>query len=241
MKTLILIRHAKANYDDPMLDDADWPLSRRGCRDAKKAAKRFARTDYAPDLLVASPSRCTRETAEFFVQKLTLPEESVRFDAHIHEADLAELLRLVHELDDQYNTVMLVGHNPGITDLFHHLLDSNIHHLPNSSISVIELPSEGWRDMACNTGRLEQFICPKGEKLQLKDAEDDCLPPLTVWQRIFVWRLQFDRKLELFGFFLVCLALVLGLVLLLMGRMTPRDGASSDYRTYHIIEGGDSE
>jgi phosphohistidine phosphatase len=237
MKTLILIRHAKSSRDNPMLDDVDRPLSRRGCRDAQKAAKQFARSGCTPDLLVSSSARRARETAGIFVQKLALSPELIQFDPRIYEAERAELIRLMHEFDDQYNTVMLVGHNPGITDLFHHLLDSNLHHLPAGSIAVIELPAAGWRDVACNTGRLEQFICLKGEKLQLINADDDAALPLTIWQKIFFWRMQFDRKFELFGFFLVCLALVLGVVLLLMGRITTGSGEAAHYQTYHMIEG----
>lgn len=236
MKTLVLVRHAKSSRDDPALNDADRPLSRRGLRDAEKTAAEFARTGIKPDRVLSSPSRRTRETAGFFARKLELGDDAVEFEPRIYEAERADLIRLVHEQDDRLQTVMLVGHNPGLTDLFHHLLTSDIRHLPTGTAVVMDFPAKRWRDVACNSGALRQLLCPDTEKLQRMD-EGDCSAPLTLRQKIFFWRMRFGRKLELFGFFLFGLLLIVGTVLLLMNRMTAEGGppAGSSYRQ---VEGG---
>ena len=70
MRTLLLVRHAKSSRDDPALFDRERPLNERGKRDAPKMAKRLAKRDLQPDLILSSPAVRALTTAQLLSEKL---------------------------------------------------------------------------------------------------------------------------------------------------------------------------
>jgi phosphohistidine phosphatase len=157
MKTLILIRHGKSARPAGVCD-FDRPLNLRGRHDAPVMAGRLAALELNVDLLLPSPACRAFTTAEVFAEKLNLP---VQTDERIYNAACADLLERVQSLDDRFNIVVLVGHNPGMTDLLNSLVEGPEQEMPTCSFTVIELP--GWRDAAPGAGRLIYRTCPKGQ------------------------------------------------------------------------------
>ena len=213
MKTLILVRHAEAAHGEPMQADIDRPLSRRGYRDAQTVSKKFARAGIVPDLILSGSAPRALKTAVIFSQRLGLPPEAVQINRRIYEAERAEMLGLVRAFDDRHETVMLVGHNPGISGLLHHLADSRIHNLPNCSVAVIALPVDSWRDVAFKNGELELTVCPRGEEQHM---EGEMHPPLQ--EGFALWLSQHSRQIEVFCGVFIGFALLLGIVILFLSR-----------------------
>jgi phosphohistidine phosphatase len=218
MKTLILVRHAQADRGEPTQADIDRPLSRRGYRDAQTVSKKFAQTGILPDLILSGSAPRALKTARIFAQKLGLSPDAVQINRRIYEAERAEMLGLVRAFDDQYSTMMLVGHNPGISGLLHHLTDSSIHILPNCSVAVVELPVASWRDIAFKVGRLEYAVCPKGEEQQMHSDE----PDPGIWERFSLWLTPRSRRVKLFFNILIGLTVLVIILILFLGRA---DGA----------------
>ncbi len=158
MKTLILVRHAKAEHGSPSLDDFDRPLNHRGKHDASAMAKRFKETGVRVDALISSPAVRALSTAEDFAMEINLP---IQTDERIYEAGLRDLLAVVRELDDRHSSVMLAGHNPGMSDLLHYLAGGNCVNLPTAAVAVIELPQESWRNIPVGKGVLKSISSPK--------------------------------------------------------------------------------
>jgi phosphohistidine phosphatase len=114
-RTLVLLRHAKAD-NPPAVTDIDRPLTPRGHADAAAAGAWLAHRGYAPDLVVCSPSRRTRETWHDVALALnTAPD--VRYDEDVYAASADELLDLLCAVDDSSQIVLVVGHNPGLSQL----------------------------------------------------------------------------------------------------------------------------
>jgi phosphohistidine phosphatase len=114
-RTLVLLRHAKAD-NPPAVSDIDRPLTARGHADAAAAGAWPSHRCYLPDLVVCSPSRRTRETwHDVALAMSTAPD--VRFDDEVYAASADELLDLVCGMDDSSATVLVVGHNPGLSQL----------------------------------------------------------------------------------------------------------------------------
>ena len=141
MKTLILVRHAKADNPNSSMHDFDRTLSRCGGRDADVIAKRLAGSGVQADALISSPAVRALSTAEFFAAELRLP---VQTDARIYEAGVSELLAVVRGLDDSHSTVVLVGHNPGISEFLRYLTDENYADLPTAGLVTVSLPLKSW-------------------------------------------------------------------------------------------------
>ena len=121
-RTLVLLRHAKA-ANPPAVADIDRPLTARGHADAAAAGAWLSHRGFVPELVVCSPSRRTRETWHGVALALTTAPD-VRYDDEVYAASARDLLDLVCAVDDAAVTVLVVGHNPGVSQLSM-LLDDN--------------------------------------------------------------------------------------------------------------------
>jgi phosphohistidine phosphatase len=161
MKRLLLVRHAKASKDDPRLADADRPLTERGERDAAEMGRRITRRGPHPDSIVASPARRALETAKVIARELDFPWRQIRQDPRIYEAEADELLEVVRDLDGGVEIALLVGHNPGFSELAQ-LLAKDFHEdLPTCGAVVLEFAADTWRGVRRGGGRLLAFDSPK--------------------------------------------------------------------------------
>ena len=145
MKTLTLVRHGKSSWDYPGLADFDRPLAPRGLKDAPRMAKRFAKRNPAPDVIFSSPAERAAHTARIFLEVLNLNDERLVLEPNIYEADWQELLDIVRGLNDSWSRAMLVGHNPGFTNLAAALGTNAPANIPTSGVAVLKLPVKNWR------------------------------------------------------------------------------------------------
>src|SRR5256885_5402927 len=108
MKTLLLLRHAKSDWDDRGLRDFERPLAKRGLRDAPRMGKALKKQGNLPDLILCSPATRAKETMELFKEAAAL-DAPVEFEQNIYEASSAELIKIVRHLPDEQNSVLMVG------------------------------------------------------------------------------------------------------------------------------------
>jgi len=112
---LYLLRHAKSAWDQP-LPDHDRPLAARGIRDATEAGKLLARQGWQPDLVLCSTAVRTRQTWQLATEA-GATAGGVRYSEEIYEAYTDELLDLVQQTPEEFGSLMLIGHGPGLPDL----------------------------------------------------------------------------------------------------------------------------
>jgi phosphohistidine phosphatase len=115
MRTLYLLRHAKSSWDNPGLLDRDRPLAPRGLRDAKRIAKHFGRLGIRPALVLCSSALRTQETLDLL--RPTLAEAAVQVEEQLYGASSETLLERLRSVPDEVDSVLLIGHNPGLQDL----------------------------------------------------------------------------------------------------------------------------
>jgi len=161
MKRLILTRHAKSSWDDRRLSDFDRPLNRRGKQAAPLMGQRLAEKNIEPDAIITSPAKRARKTAGLIAKEIDFDRAAIEEDETIYEASLTDLLALVKNLDDSQHEVMLVGHNPGFTELGNFLADKRIDNLPTCGILCIDFPAESWSEIDAGAGKLVFFDYPK--------------------------------------------------------------------------------
>src|SRR5262249_26295251 len=116
VKTLWLLRHAKASAGGDGLADRDRPLTARGREASAAIGHHLARCGARPDLVLCSPSARTRETLEL-VQKELGTALAAEFDDELYLASERQLQKRIEQVDDPAASVMLVGHNPGLAEL----------------------------------------------------------------------------------------------------------------------------
>ena len=161
MKQLIIVRHAKSDWGDFNLKDFDRPLNHRGHKNAPEMAERLVSKGIKPDAIVSSPALRAITTAKYFASGWSLNADQLTTNASIYEANTKTLLNVINGLDDQFNTIALFGHNPGLTDLLNYLTDEYIANMPTCSVAIIEFPFDKWKLISGDTGKLILFDFPK--------------------------------------------------------------------------------
>jgi phosphohistidine phosphatase len=161
MKRLILVRHAKSSWKEVALPDVDRPLIKRGKRDAPRMGKHLARQGVRPDIILASPAKRARKTAQLLAAQLADAGGRILFDPALYEATAALLLERVRALDETWNAVMMVGHNPGLTEFANLLTGLGIDNLPTCGVVVADLELNSWREIDVGCGKLVLYLIPK--------------------------------------------------------------------------------
>lgn len=161
MKTLFVLRHAKSSWDDSSLADFDRPLNNRGKNAAPFMGGIMAERDLVPDVILSSPAVRARETASL-VKKAGKLDAELLFEERIYEASPQTLKQVVAGIDDEFRSVMIVGHNPGMEG-FIRLLTGRLEAMPTAALAIIDLDIARWKDLAPDRGKLRRVIRPKDE------------------------------------------------------------------------------
>ena len=146
MKTLFLVRHAKAGHDAPALSDRERPLNERGRHDAPMMGKRLAKHDSRPELLVSSPALRALTTAQLIADELGYRRERIVVDDRLYGSSPERVLDLVRALDDKVERAMLFGHNPEFGELAHRLSDQ-ITEMPTCAVAEFGFDTKKWADV----------------------------------------------------------------------------------------------
>jgi phosphohistidine phosphatase len=162
MKKLFLIRHAKSSWDDAGLRDFERPLAQRGKRDAPFMANILLNMSVQPDKLVSSPAQRAQDTAVHFAKILHVDPWNIQLIESIYEALPDTLHEVVTSLDNQWQTVLLFGHNPGFTLYANRFSEgSRFDNVPTCGIVCIESDTENWIDFVPGNAKIKEWFFPK--------------------------------------------------------------------------------
>lgn len=157
MPTLILVRHAKSDWGDASLRDHDRPLNKRGQRDAPAMAAMLAGSGVSVDRLLSSTALRARTTAAEFASALEIEAE---LDAELYLADADTLL--TKAATTGADTVMVVAHDPGLSDLAYRLSGGTIEHMPTCAVAQFEWDSATWAEAMGRVADRHAFHTPRG-------------------------------------------------------------------------------
>jgi len=161
MKVLTLLRHAKSSWDDSSLADHERPLNRRGEADAPTMAKRIHAASIRPSLIISSPAVRAWTTAKVLAREITYPLEFLQREADLYLASVPTLLRVISEQDEGFNSILVVGHNPGLTDFANYLIPGLTENLPTAGVVSVKLDSDTWDLSQPGVANLELYDYPK--------------------------------------------------------------------------------
>jgi phosphohistidine phosphatase len=165
MKTLTLLRHAKAGWDDPALTDFERPLDARGREAARAMGAELRRLGLVFDCVLASPAARVTETIDGLAE--AYGPLAPRYDQRIYLASAETLLVMVRATDDNCAASLIVGHSPGMERLA--LLLGRAGPLraeiaakyPTGALAEIAFPIDHWRDVGPGGGTLQRFLRPR--------------------------------------------------------------------------------
>jgi len=157
-RTLVVVRHAKSDWS-AAVPDWDRPLAERGRRDAPEIGAWLVDQVGPVDLVICSPARRAQQTWRLAGTRLE-PPAPVRDDERVYGAGPTQLLTVLAELSDELHRVVLVGHNPGLTELVEHMSGTPVE-LKTSAIAVLSWPGS-WVDAESGVATLDAVTTARG-------------------------------------------------------------------------------
>lgn len=162
MKILYLVRHAKSSWKFPDLADFDRPLNKRGRRDAPMMGQRLRQRGILPDLMISSPAERAKRTAQAVAEAIEYPTTAVQYDEALYHASASAMLTVLQAVADTKDVLMLVGHNPGLTELANYLSPHPIDNVVTTGIVAVVFPVTQWSEITLDKpGKLRWYDYPK--------------------------------------------------------------------------------
>lgn len=173
MKTLHLLRHGKSSWSEPGIADHERPLTRRGRRAAQAIARHLVDANIVPDLVLCSTALRTRQTLDLILPSIKPPK--IIIDRQLYEASERRLLDYLRELPDGAESVLLIGHNPGLQSLALTLAGRNsagappetLGKFPTGALASFKIDGR-WPKLRAHSAEVTGFVTPQ----QLMPADE---------------------------------------------------------------------
>ncbi len=153
--TLYLFRHAKSAHDDPKLPDFDRPLAGKGRKEAKEMGNYFREKNIRPDLVIASPSKRTRETWAIVCSITGYDTATVRWDSTLYRCSFEAVLDAIKSVPGERQSVLVLGHNPSITTVSNLLQpEKEFAEVLTCGLVAIDFSINSWSEISNKKGKL---------------------------------------------------------------------------------------
>lgn len=161
-KRIIIYRHAKSSWEDLQIDDYDRPLNLKGLVDAECMTNIIGTKVILPDLIICSGALRTRQTIDALRKKNPFIE--IEYNDNLYLAETFAIDYLVSEAANEVETLLICGHNPGLTDFLNAKTNGKYEEIPTSCIVVIEFQNYLWKDVPHSNGLVTFIEYPNMQK-----------------------------------------------------------------------------
>lgn len=163
-RNVVLIRHAKSSWANPLQSDYDRPLNERGLRDAPMMGGRLKAKGVIPDLIIASTAKRAAKTARLIAEAVGYDPAKIEWQEKLYHCISSVFEEVITSVDDAIQTVFIVAHNPGISSFAGEASAANvITDMPTCAVAGIELEADHWYDYSSREKRVFLFDFPKNE------------------------------------------------------------------------------
>ena len=163
MKTLILVRHAKSDWDTPSLGDFDRPLNDRGKRDAPVMAQRLLDKKVKIDAFISSPAKRAKKTATVFAEAYDKKKDDILFIDDLYGAEENVFYNVIADVSNKFDHIAIFSHNPGITGFANLISNTRIDNIPTCGVFAIKVEANKWSDFKDAKKEFWFFDYPKAE------------------------------------------------------------------------------
>ena len=160
MLRLLLLRHAKSDWNHPGLRDHDRPLAPRGLRNAPRMGRYLEERGLTPAAALASTARRARETAELVLEAACADPGALRLVPDLYGSSPDEIVEIVSEEGGNASPLLVVAHNPGMEDLVARFL-GRYERFHTAALAVISAPASHWAELSAATANMDDLIRPQ--------------------------------------------------------------------------------
>jgi len=161
MKTLYIVRHAKSSWDFPDLPDVERPVIEEGIFKTKKIAIELKKRNVSVDLILSSHAKRALETAKMIATGIYFPVEKIEVSKDIYEVGMDDVFDMIFEVNNDVQSLMIVGHNPTFTQIANYFLQEEIDIIPTSGVISIDFETNNWADIKKAKHKINFILFPK--------------------------------------------------------------------------------
>jgi phosphohistidine phosphatase len=161
MKTLIITRHAKSDWSNLHQKDFDRELNERGLRDAPMMGKRLLNRNIHLDLIVSSTAKRAAQTAKLIAKEINYLSTEIQWEDSLYHAPPPIIQEAIFGVSNKINALMIVCHNPGITDFVNKLTNHLIEDMPTCGMCALQFAIEKWEHLPSAKAQLLFYDFPK--------------------------------------------------------------------------------
>ncbi len=164
MKILYIIRHAKSSWEEVDLDDMVRPLSNKGKTASLVLGNWMNHQKIKPDYIITSPATRALHTAINLSTWVEFPIAKLDIDSRIYFGNLKMITEKLSQLDQSLkpiHKVLLIGHEPLLSDLIYKLTKDELDKFPTASLYSISWNVNTWEEAMLQLGAKIDFINPK--------------------------------------------------------------------------------
>lgn len=160
MKTLLLTRHAHAIDNSGGISDKDRTLSQNGMQDASRLGKFLYGESYKPNRILCSSAARALATAQLVADQLKIDLKYVISSDDFYETSIRLMLREITELDNEWDQIMIIAHNPTLQYLTEQLLNDDSPDFEPSTTVIMQFEVDSWAEVAAGTASLVKVVPP---------------------------------------------------------------------------------
>jgi phosphohistidine phosphatase len=165
-RELLILRHAKSDWDSSARTDFDRPLAKRGRKDAPRVGRWLKEQGLVPDYVISSPAERAKQTVIGVCEQMEIGPGAINWDDRIYHASSGALLNVLNECPPEAQRVMIAGHNPGMEILLQNLCEEAVPMppdyklMPTGTVAHLEILSN-WKDLEGHLARLVSLTRPR--------------------------------------------------------------------------------
>lgn len=155
------MRHAKSSWKNENINDMGRPLNARGNRDAPFMGQIMLKKGALPEEIISSPAERTLATIRHICSVLNFPFQKVKVNPGLYAASPSKMLIIIKEISENVQSALLLGHNPGLTDLSNYLSGYPIDNIPTCGIVELHFTKKSWQEIEFGSCQIGFFEYPK--------------------------------------------------------------------------------
>jgi phosphohistidine phosphatase len=163
-KILHIVRHAKSGWDSDGIADIDRTLKPKGIRNSYEIARKLKLSSQLPDAIVASPANRALHTAIIFARVFEYPLAKLEISSLLYETSADEILGFIRNFSNTHNSLMIVGHNPDVTQIVNYFVPKTVIEVPTAGVTTLQFSCERWKEIAPGTVGKHLFNFPSKEE-----------------------------------------------------------------------------
>lgn len=154
------MRHAKTENGHAAHNDKERNLTDTGIQEAMQMGKLFIHKNWQPQTILTSTAHRTVQTQRIINDALKISKENIQYLDHLYLAHTEALFKIITQIDNHYHSVLIIGHNPSVTNFPFMACEKSVDHVPTGGVLKMTFEADRWNEIIKGSGKFEAMEYP---------------------------------------------------------------------------------